>query len=147
MKSTEKKINFEKTPEGVFMVNALAIVYDTSSRKILIGKRVNDLYVKKLGWSFPGGNVKHGEECKKSIKRLVKSKTNLDVVSLGIVYARIPKENKKLMILYCLSEVTGGKEKAKGDFKELKWVRPDELEKYFSTSFSSELKEYIMNLK
>jgi hypothetical protein len=33
------------------------------------------------------------------------------------------------------------------EFTELKWVFPEELEKYFTTSFDPRLKEYIMNLK
>ena len=40
-----------------------------------------------------------------------------------------------------------GKEKPGGDLKELKWVSPDELQDYFTTSFDPKLKEYIQNLK
>ena len=57
------------------------------------------------------------------------------------------KENPGFILIYHLCEVTGGKEKPGDNIKELKWVRPEELEKYFSISFHPHMKEYIMNLK
>ena len=38
-------------------------------------------------------------------------------------------------------------EKEGEDFTEIKWVDPEELENYFTTSFHPSLKEYIINLK
>ena len=37
------------------MLNVLGIVYDPETRKILIGRRENDPYLKKLSWTFLGG--------------------------------------------------------------------------------------------
>lgn len=38
-----------------FLLNVLGIVYDPETRKILIGRRENDPYLKKLSWTFLGG--------------------------------------------------------------------------------------------
>jgi plasmid replication initiation protein len=66
---------------------------------------------------------------------------------LGTIFARIPEEREELLLVYYLCEKTGGKEKPGDDFTEFKWVAPEELEKYFTTSFHPNLKEYILNLK
>jgi len=71
------KLDLKKIKKGIFLVNVLGIVFDTSSRKILIGKREKDPYVPKLTWSFPGGTPVYGEDLEKSIEKQIKEKTGL----------------------------------------------------------------------
>jgi len=131
-----------------FKVILLAIVFDTKTRKILIGKREKDPHIPKLSWAFPGrGKVNYDEEIEETLKKGIKEKTGLDVESLGAIFAKTYPEKKEFLSIYYLCEVTGGEEKAGEKFVELKWVNPDELEKHFTTSFHPHLKEYIMNLK
>src|SRR3989344_2505595 len=66
---------------------------------------------------------------------------------LGCVFARIFKENKKVLLMYYLCETISRSIKPKGDLEELKWVSPEGIEKHFTTSLDSRLKEYLMNLK
>lgn len=143
----EKKLNLNSLKKGVFLNVTLGIVFDTKKRMILIGRRVNDPYVKKLTWSFPGGIPEYTTDLEKSLERVIFTKTELKVKNLGCVFARILKENKNFLLMYYLCEVVNGKEKAKNDFVELKWVKPEELQNYFTTSFDPRLKEYILNLK
>lgn len=143
----KKKIKTKKLGEKEFTVVVLAIIFDPRKRKILIGKRENDPYVKELGWVFPGGRLRHKETEEQTIRRKVKEETGLKVENLGTVFSRIFPEKKDFFLIYNLCELTGGSEKAGGDIKELKWVNPDELQSYFTTSFDPKLKEYIMNLK
>jgi 8-oxo-dGTP diphosphatase len=140
-------IEWNKFDRGVFLVNALGIVFNPSTKKILIGKREKDPFIKKLGWCFPGGRPRYGEEIEESLKKEINKKTGLKVESLGAVFAKTYPEKDEFLSIYYLCEVVGGKEKAGGKFKELKWVSPEELEKYFITSFHPKLKEYIMNLR
>src|SRR3989338_2000466 len=142
-----KTLNWKKLYRGVFLVNALGIVFDTKTRKILIGKRENDPYIKQLGWCFPGGRPQYNEELEKGLKREIKKKTGLNVESLGAVFAKTYPEKREFLSIYYLCEVVGGKEKAGEKFIEIKWVKPEELKKYFTTSFHPKLKEYTMNLK
>ncbi|MFA5856980.1 MAG: NUDIX domain-containing protein [Candidatus Pacearchaeota archaeon] len=141
------KLDLKKIKKGIFLVNVLGIVFDTSSRKILIGKREKDPYVPKLTWSFPGGTPVYGEDLEKSIEKQIKEKTGLKTKSLGPIFARIPPEKKEFLLIYYLCEKISGKEKPAKGFKELKWVSPIELEKHATTSIDPRLKEYIMNLK
>lgn len=140
----EKK---EKTEKKNFSVIVLAIIFDTKKRKILIGKRENDPYVKELSWVFPGDFLNHEETEEQAIKRIVKEETGLKVENLGTVFSRIIPERKDFFLVYNLCELVGGNEKAGGNIKELKWVNPNELQNYFTTSFDPKLKEYILNLK
>ena len=141
-----QNIDWKKHKSGVFVVIVLGIVYDPLTKKILIGRRVKDLHIKELTWAFPGGKPEYGEDLEEAVKREVKEETNLNVESLGTVFAKTYPEKMELLSIYYLCEVKDGKEKAGDDFIELKWVKPAELEKYFTTSFHRRLKEYIMNL-
>jgi 8-oxo-dGTP diphosphatase len=132
---------------GVFLVNVVGIVFNTKTRKILIGRRENDPHIPKLSWCFPGGRPEYNEELEDALKKEIKKKTGLEVESLGAVFAKTYPEKREFLTIYYLCEAVGGKEKAGDKFKELKWVNPEELEKYFTTSFHPKLKEYILNLK
>jgi ADP-ribose pyrophosphatase YjhB (NUDIX family) len=141
----EKEKN--KKEKECFLVIVLAIIFDPEKRKILIGKRENDPYIKELSWVFPGGRLTPNETEEQTIKRKIKQETGLEVENLGTVFSRIFPEKKEFFLIYNLYELIKGKEKPSGDLKELKWVSPDELQNYFTTSFDPRLKEYILNLK
>lgn len=130
-----------------FSIILLGIVFDTKTRKILIGRREKDPHISKLTWSFPGGKLSDGEDLETNLKKKIKEKTGLDIESLGTIFAKTYPEKKEFLSIYYLCEAVGGKEEKGGKFVELKWVNPDELEKHFTTSFHPHLKEYILNLK
>jgi ADP-ribose pyrophosphatase YjhB (NUDIX family) len=125
----------------------LAIIFNPKYKKIIIGKRVNDPEIKELSWCFPGGRPIPGKDIQESLNQKIKLKTGYDVENLGAIFSKIYPEKKDLMGVYYLCEVTGGKPIPGDDIKEIKWVSPEEIEKYFTTSFHPILKEYIMNLK
>jgi len=147
MRQSKQNLDLNSFSKGVFLVSTLGIVFDTSSRKVLIGRREKDPLVPKLTWCFPGGRPDYNEDLEKALEKVVKKKTNLKVKNLGAVFSRIFKENKKILLIYYLCEVLSGKAKPQKGFKELRWVEPGELEKYFTTSLDPRLKEYLMGLK
>ena len=129
-----------------FGVVGLAVIFDTSKKRILIGRKENDPYIKELTWVFPGGRANHKEDIDKSLKKAVKEKTGYGVKNLGAIFAKTYPEKPNLLSVYFFCECIEGKEKMGGDFKELKWVKPKEIEKYFTTSYHPKLKEFINNL-
>ena len=80
-------------------------------------------------------------------ERQAQEKTGIDSESLGTIFSKTYPEKRDLLAIYYLCEKVGGEEKAAGDFTEIKWVSPEEVEKHFTTSFHPKLKEYILNLK
>ena len=129
-----------------FKVIHLGIIFDPAKRKILIGRREKDPFVPKLMWTPPGGRIT-GKDLEKSLKTKIKEQTGFEVENLGNIFAMIPKEKKNFVLLLYLCEVIGGKEKVGGNLKEIKWVKPEELDNYFTIAYHPHLREYILNLK
>jgi len=130
-----------------FNVIVLGIIFDPKRKKILIGRRENDPFVKKLKWTPPGGRVAHGEDIEISLKIKIKKQTGLEVANLGHIFSMIPKEKKNFVLILHLCEVVKGKEKVGGNLKEIKWVNPEEFDDYFDIAYHPHLREYILNLK
>jgi ADP-ribose pyrophosphatase YjhB (NUDIX family) len=135
--------SFEK---GVFLVNVLGIVLNKKTGKILIGKREKDPFVEKLSWVFPGGRPAYGKTLEESLKLEVKKKTGVNVKVMRDFFIRIPKERKEFLLIYYYCELTGGKLKAGEKFTEVKWVKPLEVKKYFTTSIAKETLEFLKKL-
>jgi len=132
---------------GVFLVNVLGIVYNPKTRQILIGKREKDPYIKELSWTFPGGRPAYNEELEFYLKNKIKIKTGLDVNVKKIVFAKTYPEKREFLSIYYFCEVVGGKEKAGEKFVEIKWVKPTDVQKYFTTSLHPNLLEYLKTLE
>lgn len=141
-------MNWNKYEKGVFLNVVLGIVYDFKARKILIGRRENDPNIEELSWVFPGGHPEYDKELEHSVAEKVKEHTGLDIKVKKVVFAKTYPENRKILSVYyyCECEVTGGEEKAQGDLKELKWVKPSKAQNYFTTSLHPKLLEYLKTL-
>lgn len=136
----------EKKKINTFQVIVLGIVFDPKERKILIGRRENDPIMPSLTWCFPGGDLTDDGEMNKTLKEKIKEQTGLEVKNLGAVFSKTYEERRDIVAVYFLCEALKGKPKAGGKLKELKWVKPIEVEKYFRTSFHPRLKEYFVHL-
>jgi len=132
--------------KGVFLTNVLGVVYNPKVRHILIGKRENDPYIKKLSWCFPGGRPAYEEDIEFYLEHEVKSKTGLKVDVKKIVFAKTYPEKREFLSIYYYCEVTGGEEKVGGKFAELKWIKPSDVQKYFTTSLHPKLLDYLKTL-
>lgn len=131
---------------GVYLVNILAIIYDPKRKQILIGRRQDDPFIKKLTWCFPGGRPKYSEEMSDALKRDVKAKTGYDIKVNKPIFAREHPEHKEFLSLYYACDVVGGAEKPGELFVELKWVNPKEVQKYFTTSVHPNILEYLNSI-
>jgi ADP-ribose pyrophosphatase YjhB (NUDIX family) len=132
---------------GVFLLNVLGIVYNPKTRQILIGKRENDPYIKELSWTFPGGRPAYKEDLEFYLKHEIKIKTGLDVDVKKVVFAKTYPEKREFLSIYFYCEVISGEEKAGEKFVEIKWVKPTEVQKYFTTSLHPKLLEYLKTLE
>lgn len=144
---TKEEIDWEKLDDGMFVVRLLPVIFNTKTKKVLICRKENFPYYEGLTWSFPGVLALPKDELEDVLKEGVLEQTNCKVESLGTIFAKTYPENRKVISIYYLCEIIEGEEKAGGEAKELKWVKPEDIEKHFTTSFHPKLREYIMNLK
>lgn len=139
-------MDWSQFDRGVFLLNVLGIVYNPKTKQILIGKRENDVYIKELSWTFPGGRPEYKEDLEFYLKHEIKIKTGLEVNVKKIVFAKTYPEKREFLSIYYFCEVISGKEKAGEKFVETKWIKPADVQKYFTTSLHPNLLEYLKNL-
>jgi len=139
-----KKLKWGDFDRGVFLLNVHAVI--VKEGKILIGKRENDPYLKELSWCFPGGRPAYEEDLEFYLKLEVKKKTNLEIEPQKVIFAKTYPENRQFLSIYYLCEVAGGNLKAGEKFVEVKWVKPEELKDYFTTSLHPKLYQTILQL-
>ena len=140
-------MNWNQFDRGVFLLNVLVIVYDLKIKKILIGRREKDLYIKELGWCFPGGRPSYEKDLEFYLKHEIKIKTGLDVNVKKVIFAKTYPEKREFLAIYYYCEVISGKELAGEKFVDIKWIKPTEVKKYFTTSLHFKLLEYLETLK
>ncbi len=140
-------MKWEKFDRGVFLLNVLGIVYNPETRMILIGKREKDPFIRELSWSFPGGRPGYKEDLEVYLKHEIKIKTGLDANVDNIVFAKTYPEKREFLSIYYLCTIVGGKEKAGEKFAEIKWVKPADVQKYFTTSLHPDLLVYLKDLE
>lgn len=132
---------------GVFLLNVLGVVYKPETREILIGKRENDPYLSELSWAFPGGRPEYQEDLEFYLKHEIKIKTGVEVEIKKIIFAKTYPEKREFLSIYYLCETVGGNEKAGEKFSEIKWVKPTDVQKYFTTSLHPNLLEFLKTLE
>lgn len=129
--------------ENGFIVKITGIIFDPKERKVLVGKNKGD-----GKYTFLEGDLNHGEDLDKCLKRTTGEKTGFIIHNLGAVYARnYLKEDKQLLELFFLCEATEGKEDLGSNVQEILWVKPSEVEKTIEEELPSTLREYIINLE
>lgn len=131
---------------GVFLVNVLGIVIDPETKQIIIGRRENDKFIKELSWAFPGGRPAYEKDLEDYLKHEVKIKTELEIDVKKVVFAKTYPEKREFLSIYYLCEKIGGEAKASEKFVEVKWVEPEEVEKYFTTSLHPKLLELLKKI-
>lgn len=133
--------------KGIFLVNVLGIVYDPQAKLILIGKRENDPYLKELSWVFPGGRPTYEGELDDNLKTIIKDKTGLDTDVKEVVFAKTYPEKREFLSVYFCCVSSKQEVKAGNGFSEFKWVKPTEVQNYFTTSLHPKLLEYLKTLE
>ncbi|MCK5594138.1 MAG: NUDIX hydrolase [Candidatus Aenigmarchaeota archaeon] len=138
-------MSLENLQDGQFLVTLQAIVYNTKTKKILIGLRKNDPNIEELSWTFIGGKAKD-QDLEESLKNTVKEKTGLDINIRNIVHAKTYPENRKIISIYFCTE-SATVETEMHDFEELKWIDPKEVTDYFTTSIHPIVLEFLEKLE
>jgi len=128
-----------------FKVVLVGMIYNPEHKTILIGR--GDLDPSSpTGWCFPGARLKQNDDLDKKLKEKILAQTGYRVKNLGTIFVRTPKREPNTFIVYFLCEAFEGNEKAENGLTELKWINPEDAEKYFTQNMNSRLKEYFKSL-
>ncbi len=129
-----------------FEVVILGIVFDSQKKKVLIGKKAAGPDAELLGWCFPGGRLKPGEDIDRSLKKTLKLKTGYSVKNIGTFFSETYEEKPEVVSISFLTKVFQGEENPGDDLVELKWVSPNELGDYLKIPLHKKLKEFLLEL-
>ncbi len=116
--------------------------------EVLIGEREEkDEWVQNLTWVFPGGELEC-IEIEEEVKKITKNTTNLDVKVKQLIAARNHPgsgfKKAQIVALYFHCTVEGRRKiKAGGSINKLKWVKPLDVFKYFTTSTCDEVTKFL----
>ncbi|GEM_PF-261485 len=144
-KKERNNIDWRDFDYGVFLVTLQGIVYNPQTKRILIGKRCFDRYVSDVSWTFIGGRA-HYSDLEKSMKKIIFKKTGLKAKIEKIVYAKTYLEQRQIISIYFLTTYQTGEPKSK-DFTELKWIKPTDVVKYFTTSLHPKIMNFLKTLE
>jgi len=139
-------VDWEEFSHGVFLVNVLGIVYNPAMKKILIAERRDDKHVKELTWVFPGGRIKYDRDIEEHFKDVIKEKVGVEVKEEEFVFARTYTEKREFLSIYLLC-VTDDTEAKPLKFYDVKWIKPTDVKKYFTTSLHPKLYEFLEKLE
>jgi ADP-ribose pyrophosphatase YjhB (NUDIX family) len=120
--------------------------------QVLIGRRkTKDHWVDNLVWAFPGGQM-HTLHFNEELKKNIKKETGLDVDVKSLVASRIHPDSgfKKVQIValyfYC-EPASEKKEKPGNNLGKLKWVKPSDVFKFFTTSVADEVTKFLLMIE
>jgi len=126
------------------------IVYNN---QVLIGARKNkDKWVENLSWVFPGGKM-YSLDFEEELVKAIYKETKIKVKVNSLVTARVHPDSgfKKIQIValyfYCSPLRKTNLSKPGGDLAELKWIRPTDVFKYFTTSTCDEVTRFLMTIE
>ena len=141
-----------KSSVGMEVIPIVLGVITNNKGEVLIGARSKkDEWVENLSWVFPGGKLKN-LEIEQEVKRLVREETGLVADVKQLIAARVHPDSgfKKVQIvaLYFHCTVENDKKiKVGGSLNKLKWVKPLDVFKYFTTSTCDEVTKFLTMLE
>jgi ADP-ribose pyrophosphatase YjhB (NUDIX family) len=142
--------NLKAKRQQDIQIVGLAIIHNKKN-KVLIGHRENDEIVENLSWSFPGGKLESLKFDEQLVK-LVHDGTGYTIQVRNLISARlfpdVTLSNTQIVALYfdCIIQSEKRSRIKENKFKELKWVTPMDVFKYFTSSTSDDVTKYLSTL-
>jgi hypothetical protein len=116
--------------------------------KVLIGKlRRPDGLIPRIQWTFPFVELKESESPRKAIKNLFEEEFGMKIDVGDCLLKYTPSENPKVeQYFYELKHVFGNVLVSKR-YSNFSWIKPTQILKFFSTSVSKEIMDYLRLLE
>ena len=115
---------------------------------VLIGKlRKKNPLISRIQWVFPFKRMKEEESPRKIIKSLFEKEFGMEVTIGRFLVKYVPSENPKVeQYFYELKPISGNVISSK-NYSQFSWIKPTQIVKYFSTSISKDLMDYLRSLE
>ncbi len=115
---------------------------------VLIGKlRRRNVLIPRLQWTFPFKEIQEEESPRKIIKNLFEKDFGMHIKINRFLVKYIPSENPNVeQYFYELKHVAGNVIASK-EYSQFAWIKPTQVVKYFSTSISKEIIDYLRFLE
>lgn len=116
--------------------------------RVLIAKlRNRELLIPRMQWTFPYIVLKEEESPRTAVKRLFGETLGLNVEAGKFLLKSIPSENPKIEQYFYEVKYKSGNVINTKDFSEFTWILPTQVLKYFTTSLSRDLMDYLRSLE
>jgi hypothetical protein len=118
-------------------------VLNRDSRVLIAKLRNKNPLIVRLQWSFPFTELKDEESPRKAIQRLFENELGMKIEVGKFLLKTSPSENPNIeQYFYEVKHKKGSVVNSK-NFSEFSWVMPTQIVKYFTTSVSRELMDYL----
>ncbi len=115
---------------------------------VLIGqlRRANPL-IPRIIWTFPFEEMVDGESPRKIIKNLFEKELGIKVNVGKLLVKYNPSENPSVEQYFYELKYASGNPISSKKYAHLMWIKPTQVLKYFSTSMSKDLMDYLRFLE
>jgi len=137
----------KRASSGCTVLPIILSIIVNKKGEILIGSRKEkDKWVENLTWVFPGGKLE-SLDFEDEVRRITKKETGLDIKLKQLITSRIHPDSgfKDIQIValyfYCTTDLDSTK--SGGSLENIKWVKPLDVFKYFTTSTCDEVVKFL----
>lgn len=132
------------------IITGLAIAVNDIGEVLIGRRRGEDGHVPNLSWSFPGSQL-HSVHFQTELVNTLHQRTGLNIELSRVVAARVIPESGvdgvQVVAMYSSGSVQGKQNfVAHEPYTELKWVKPLEVFKYFTSSTTDEVTAFLAKL-
>ena len=125
----------------------LAILINEDKNVLIGARKLKDEWVENLSWVFPGGKL-NTLDFNNEVINIVREETGLTVKVKDLIAARIHPDsgfkNVQIVALYFYCETRDkGIPTSGGSLNQLKWVKPLDVFKFFTTSTCDEVTKFL----
>ena len=113
---------------------------------LLARMRNKNPFITRLEWTFPFIPLQEGESPRIAVHRLFDS-IKLDVNVGKFLVKFVPSENPKIEQMFYDVDCKRGFPQPSEDFSQFVWIRPRQILKYYTTSISSDIMDYLRSLE
>ncbi len=137
----------QSSPHSPVLVIGIAVI--NRKDRVLVGlRKQKDNLIRNLSWTFPSGKFS-SLDFENDMEKTIRIETGFQAKVLRLVHARVipdsPKRKIKIIAIYYHCKILSGTARPGHDFSEIKWVPAADVPKYFTTSVSDEIMNFLGN--